>query len=108
MPEYSKKVESELIRLKKNAFKAAQDIQLDLLYKEFERWKKKRISSDSLEQAIDRHKGFRREILEKQYQDDGDPGVPIADAIIRGYLKKDDLSTEAYNSIEILIDLVNI
>ncbi|MDA3955861.1 hypothetical protein [Oceanispirochaeta sp.] len=108
MVEYSKKVLAELNRLKKIAFKAAQDSELELLYREFGKWKKKRIGSDRMEQIIDGHKGFRKDILEKQYQEDGDPGIPVADALIRGFLKKDDLSEEAYKSIEILVDLVNI
>ncbi|MDC7240152.1 MAG: hypothetical protein PQJ50_07320 [Spirochaetales bacterium] len=108
MPEYSKKVQFELNKLKKKAFERAQDMELEILYKEFERWKKKRISSDTMEKVIDKHKGFRKEVLENQYQLDGDPGVPVADAINRGYLTKKDLSAEAYNCIEILIDLVNI
>ena len=108
MPEYSRKVLSELTKLKKKAFERAQNVELEILYKEFDRWKKKRLSSDSLELAIDKHKGFRKEILENQYQIDGDPGVPVADAINRGYLTKKDLSAEAYKSIENLIDLVNI
>ncbi len=108
MAEYSRKVMSELIRLRKQAFKAAQDQELDNLAKEFERWQKKRISSDTLEKAIDGHKGFKKEMLEKLYREDGDPGIPVADALMRGILRKEDLSKEAYKSIEILIDLVNI
>ena len=41
MVEYSKKVLSELNRLKKTAFKAAQDTELEQLYRDFEKWKKK-------------------------------------------------------------------
>ena len=108
MAEYSKKVLQELNRLKRSAFKAAQDAELENLAKEFDRWRKKRISSDSLEKAIDGHKGFKKEMLEKQYRDDGDPGIPVADALMRGILKREDLTKEAYKSIEILIDLVNI
>ena len=108
MAEYTKKVFNELTRLRKHIFKAAQDQELELLAKEFDRWRKKRISSDTLELAIDGHKGFKKEMLEKLYREDGDPGIPVADALMRGILKKDDLSAEAYKSIEILIDLVNI
>jgi hypothetical protein len=108
MAEYSKKVLVELNRLKKTAFKAAQDTELNALYREFEKWKKKRIGSDRMEQIINGYKGFRKETLEKQYQEDGDPGIPVADALNRGLLKKEDLSDEAYKSIEILVDLVNI
>jgi len=108
MPEYSKKIKSELVKLKKKAFLTAQKSELEILSKEFDKWKKKRISADALEQAIDNHKGFKKEILENQYQEDGDPGIPVADALIRGYLKREDLSRDAYYSIEILIDLSNI
>ncbi|MDC7234334.1 MAG: hypothetical protein PQJ58_13965 [Spirochaetales bacterium] len=108
MPEYSKKVKAELVKLRKKAFETAQARELELLSREFDKWKKKRISADSLEIAIENHKGFRKDILESQYQEDGDPGIPVADALNRGYLKRDDLSREAYYSIEILIDLSNI
>jgi hypothetical protein len=108
MANYSKKVLSELTRLRKQAFKAAQDQELEALAKEFDRWRKNRISSDTLEKAIDGHKGFKKEMLEKLYREDGDPGIPVADALMRGILRRDDLTKEAYNSIEILIDLVNI
>lgn len=108
MPEYSKKTRSELIKLRKKAFERAQKRELELLSREFDKWKKKRISADALEKAIENHKGFRKDVLENQYQEDGDPGIPVADAINRGYLKREDLSREAYYSIEILIDLSNI
>jgi hypothetical protein len=108
MPEYSKKVLNELIKWKKNSFKIAQENALIDLSKEFDRWKKKRISADALELIIEKHKSFRKDLLEKQYMEDGDPGIPVAEAIIRGDLQKEDLSGEAYKSIEILIDLVDI
>ena len=108
MAEYSSKVRAELIKLKKNSFKTAQEKELTELSREFDRWKKKRISADTLEIAIEKHKSFRKDMLERYYMDDGDPGVPVAEAIIRGFISKEDLSAEAYKSIEILIDLVNI
>ncbi len=108
MPKYSKKVLSELNKWKKNSFKIAQEKALSDLAREFNRWEKKRISADTLEIAIEKHKSFRRDQLEKQYIEDGDPGVPVAEGIVQGYIRKEDLSAEAYNSIEILIDLVNI
>jgi len=108
MNDYSKKVKRELIHLRKIASKIAQDRELDLLYREFERWKKKEIGAEILEQAILRHKGFRKEVLEKCYREDGDPGLPVAEALVRGDLSKEDLSAEAYDSIEILINLAGI
>ena len=108
MPEYSKKVLKELNKWKKNSFKIAQENALIDLSKEFDRWKKKRITADALELLIEKHKTFRKDLLEKQYREDGDPGIPVAEAVIRGDIRKEDLSAEAYKSIEILIDLVNI
>jgi len=108
MAEYSRKVLGELNRLKKNSFKMAQDQALENLGKEFDRWRKKRIGADALEASIEKHKTFRREQLEKHYREDGDPGIPVAEAIARGVLRREDLSADAYNAIEILIDLVNI
>lgn len=108
MAEYTKKVHKELNKWKKNSFKIAQERALDDLAGQFERWQKKRISADTLEIAIEKHKSFRNDMLEKQYIENGDPGVPVAEAIIRGDIRKEDLSTEAYKSIEILIDLVDI
>ncbi len=108
MAEYTAAVKKELMRLKKQAFKTAQDNELEQLSRKFEQWRKKRISSDSLEYAIDRHKGFKKETLENLYRKDGDPGVPVADALTRGVLKKDDLSPEAYKAIGVLVDLANV
>ncbi|OQY33628.1 MAG: hypothetical protein B6241_07455 [Spirochaetaceae bacterium 4572_59] len=108
MVEYTKKVLNELNKWKKNSFKIAQERALEDLARQFERWQKKRITADTLEIAIDKHKSFRNDLLEKQYMENGDPGVPVAEAIIRGDIRREDLSSEAYKSIEILIDLVNI
>ncbi len=108
MAQYSSKVEAELIKLKKKSFKVAQEQALNELSGEFDRWKKKRIGADTLEVAIEKHKSFRKDMLERFYMNDGDPGVPVAEALNKGYLQKEDLSPEALNSIEILIDLVNI
>ncbi len=108
MAEYSSKVLAELKKLKKQSFRIAQEQALLELSREFDKWKKKRIGPDTLEVAIEKHKSFRKDMLERFYIEDGDPGVPVAEALIKGYIKKEDLSDEAYNSIEILIDLVNI
>ena len=108
MVQYSTKVQSELKKLKKKSFKVAQEQALNELAGEFDKWKKRRIGADTLEVAIEKHKSFRKDMMERFYMDDGDPGVPVAEALNKGYLQKEDLSSEALNSIEILIDLVNI
>ncbi len=108
MAEYTAAVKKELNRLKKQAFKTAQDRELEQLSRQFEQWRKNRISSDTLEYAIDRHKGFKKEMLENLYREDGDPGIPVADALTRGILKKEDVSAEAYKAIGVLIDLANV
>lgn len=91
------KIQADKNRLKKS---------LNKLSKNFNSWKKKGIDSETLASHI---RGWYFVNGENSgYTQGSDPGLPIAKALIDGYLKERDIPPELLLRLELLIEILKV
>lgn len=105
---YSKQVLSELEKVTKKAHDNERCNNLKALLKSMRAWEKGKITDDEMEQIISDYRPIRVIWANRRYLENGDPGLPVVDALLMGSLTANDLSAAVQKELEILKKVVEL
>jgi hypothetical protein len=105
---YSRQVLSELEKITKKAHDNERRNNLKGLSKSIKAWEKGGMTDDEMEKIISEYRPIRVIWADRRYLENGDPGLPVVDALMSGSLTMDDLSPTLQRELEILKKVVEI
>lgn len=105
---YSKKALAELDRITRKAHDSERRNNLKTMLKSLKTWDKGGLTDDEMEKMIMEYRPIRRIWADRRYLENGDPGLPVVDALLTGTLSPSDLSPELLKELEILKKVVEI
>lgn len=106
MEKYSEELINIIEGLKLQADKNRLRKSLNKLSRNFNSWKKKAIDSQTLASHIREWYFVNGE--NTGYTQGSDPGLPIAKALIDGYLKESDIPPQLLSRLELLIEIMKV
>jgi hypothetical protein len=106
MEKYSDDLLKKIDELKIIAGKNRQEKSLSKLSRAFTGWKKKNIDSDALAALI--REWYLLNVENSGFTSRSDPGLPVAQALIDGYLKESDIPEELLVKLEFLIKIMKV
>lgn len=101
---YNSEVIAELAELTELALERERSARLEDVSKAVNRWKRGRLGSADALEDVRRSAG----LPELSWHRNADPGVPVAHAVSKGLLSREDISDRVWKSIEVLVTLAGI
>ena len=72
------------------------------------KWDQGDMDSEDLNHLLRQYTSLDRETLRARYSDNADPGLPVAQALVMGYISRKDIPAKVFKEIEVLADLLDI
>ena len=104
MNDLTKSQKKHLRQLAKDCFEKEMSLALEALYQEFKKWENEKITTWELNDKVHEHQNKKAKQLGKLYEDINDPRIALAQAVVKGIIKIEDVQENCRPLLQNLID----